>query len=354
MLPLPYPVPGGTLEELRRFVNIQDEEEWRLFIGWLVGVLRPKGPKPILVFQGEQGSTKTTLGRIARWILDPASASLRSMPKEERDLMIAASHSWILAFDNMASLPVWFSDALCRLSTGGGFSTRKLYTDEEEEIFDAMRPAILTGIDEFVTRHDLADRTIILTLSPIPDEKRIKEEEIWQQLEAIRGKILGALLDAVSAGLRNLPTLKLARLPRMADFAYWVAAAEEKLPWKKGEFLSAYESNRQDLIEKALESDMVACAVCALVEKEKKWTGTASELLDALEKYAPVQAQKSRSWPQSSRSLSNQLRRVATFLRARGVEVQFLREAHSGKRLVRLERIGKISSPSSPVNENDT
>jgi len=201
-----------------------------------------------------------------------------------------------------------------------------------------MRPVVLTGIDDFVTRHDLADRIIVLTLAAIRDEKRVKEDQLWKQLEKIRGKILGALLDAASTGLKNLEKTNLARLPRMADFAHWVAAAEEKLPWEKGAFLAAYEDNRQDLIEKALESDLVGYAVLALLEKQKEWAGTATELLEVLEKYASVQAQKSRSWPQSSRSLSNQLRRVATFLRAKGVEVEFYREGRLSKRLIRIKK----------------
>jgi hypothetical protein len=124
----------------------------------------------------------------------------------------------------------------------------------------------------------------------------------------------------------------------MADFAHWVAAAEEKLPWEKGEFLAAYEDNRQDLVEKALENDLVAIAIRALVEDKQEWTGTATELLELLSKYAPGQYQKSRSWPQSSRGLSNQIRRVATFLRKGGVEVEFYREGRCSKRLIKLKK----------------
>jgi len=34
---------------------------------------------------------------------------------------------------------VWLSDTLCRLTTGGGFATRRLYTDQDETLFDAAR-----------------------------------------------------------------------------------------------------------------------------------------------------------------------------------------------------------------------
>ena len=118
---------------------------------------------------GEQGSAKSTLCRLLKLIIDPNSAPLRAAPRELRDLMIAASNSWILAFDNLSHIPPWLSDALCRLATGGGFATRELYSDGEEKIFDVMRPVIVNGIAELATRSDLLDRTICLTLATIPD-----------------------------------------------------------------------------------------------------------------------------------------------------------------------------------------
>ena len=42
----------------------------------------------------------------------------------------------------------------------------------------------------------------------------------------MHASILGALLDAVSIGLRNAPNLRPPALPRMADFAKWAIACE--------------------------------------------------------------------------------------------------------------------------------
>jgi hypothetical protein len=44
----------------------------------------------------------------------------RTAPKKEEDILIAASNSWIVSFDNLSSIPQALSDAFCRLSTGGG------------------------------------------------------------------------------------------------------------------------------------------------------------------------------------------------------------------------------------------
>src|SRR5215212_3526332 len=112
-------------------------------------------------------------------ITDPSTAPVRTVPRGERDLVIAANNSRVVALDNLSGLPPWLSDALCRLSTGGGFGTRKLFADDEETLFDATRPIILNGITDVATRADLLDRAIVLTLPTIPEEERRPEAELW-------------------------------------------------------------------------------------------------------------------------------------------------------------------------------
>src|SRR5262245_17536042 len=153
-LALPAPVSGGNVDELRSLVNVPDDDAWRLLVGWLVAALRPHRPFPILVVNGEQGSAKSTLCRMARALIDPNEASLRRPPRDDRDLMIAASNAWVIDFDNLSGLPADLSDALCSLATGGGFATRELYTDADEKLFSSMRPVMVNGIEELATRSD--------------------------------------------------------------------------------------------------------------------------------------------------------------------------------------------------------
>jgi hypothetical protein len=219
MQPLPMPVPGGSVETLRSFLNVQSDSDFVLVVVWALACLRDRGPYPIIVLSGEQGSAKSTFSAILRALLDPNTAPLRALPREDRDLFIAASNGHVLAFDNVSGLPAWISDTLCRLATGGGFAVRQLYTDQDEVLFDAARPVILNGIEDMVTRPDLADRAVFLTLEPIPEDRRRSEVELWSAFEAERPRILGVLLDAVVEGLKRLPATHLPKLPRMADFA---------------------------------------------------------------------------------------------------------------------------------------
>ena len=228
MQPLPVPVAGGSVEVLRSFLNVQSDNDFVLVVAWALACLRNRGPYPVIALSGEQGSAKSTFSAILRALLDPNTAPLRALPREDRDLFIAASNGHVLAFDNVSGLPGWISDTLCRLATGGGFAVRQLYTDQDEVLFDAARPVILNGIEEIVTRPDLADRAVFLTLQPIPEEHRRPEQELWAAFDAERPRVLGVLLDAVVEGLKRLPETRLEKLPRMADFALWRRRARRR------------------------------------------------------------------------------------------------------------------------------
>src|SRR5260221_13477228 len=128
MQPLPLPVGGGSIESLAPFLNLASENDFVLVVSWLLGALRAGGPYPVLAIAGEQGSAKTVLSKLLRALIDPSVAPVRALPRDEREVFIAASNSHVLAFDNLSGLPPWLSDTLCRLTSGGSFSTRRLLT----------------------------------------------------------------------------------------------------------------------------------------------------------------------------------------------------------------------------------
>ncbi|MBT6361706.1 MAG: bifunctional DNA primase/polymerase, partial [Rhodospirillaceae bacterium] len=145
---LPIPVAGGSLDDLRPFLNVGTEDQFKFLVGWLLGALRPTGPFPILVINGEQGSGKSTLARVMRMLVDPNTLPIRSKPRGEQDLYIAANNGWVISLDNLSSVNDWLSDCLCRLATGGGFSTRKLYSDDDEILINVTCPIVINGIPD--------------------------------------------------------------------------------------------------------------------------------------------------------------------------------------------------------------
>ena len=161
------------------------------------------------------------------------------------------TEQFVLAFDNVSGIPGGTSDMLCRLACGGGNTVRRLYTDGDEVLFDAQRPILMNGIGDVVSRPDLADRSIFITLDVIDKKKRMTEKALAKKFEAMQPRILGALLDAVSYGLKH--PVELEEKPRMADFAERVASCEPAL-WKRGAFMAAYYGNIDGAVESMIEA----------------------------------------------------------------------------------------------------
>jgi hypothetical protein len=335
MLPLPAPQQGGSIESLNWFLNLASRDDFILIVAWLLAALRSGGPYPLLAISGEQGSAKTVLSKLLKALIDPNAAPVRALSREERELMIAANNGYLLAFDNLSGLPVWLSDALCRLASGGSFAVRQLYTDDEEVLFEAARPILLNGIEEVVSRPDLGDRAIFLTLAPIGEAQRRPENELWREFEIAQPRMLGALLDAVVHGLRAMSRVHLDRLPRMADFAVWATACEQAL-WPAGTFARAYAANRRTAIDGMIGADPVAACVRGLMAERSTWTGSAADLLRAADFADDEVWKRSAGWPKTPRALAGRLWRAQTFLRTLGIEITFSREGRTGTRMIKL------------------
>src|SRR5262249_21059876 len=177
---------------------------------------------------------------------------------EVRDRMIPATNGWVVCFDNLDRWAPWLANALCRLATGGGVGTRRTYTDDEEVLFDATRPIIMTGIEELTTRSDVLDRAIVLHLPAILPARRRTEVAFWAAFEREWGALFAALLDLLVDAPAALPRVSLRELPRMADFARFGVAVERALGGPPGVFLAAYRANREAADDLALEASLVA------------------------------------------------------------------------------------------------
>jgi hypothetical protein len=208
---------------------------------------------------------------------------------------------------------------------------------------------ILNGIDDFITKADLADRAVFLTLEPISETKRRPEAELKAALEAGRPRILGALLDGMVRGLNQFPHTKLEQLPRMADFAQWSTACETAF-WSSGTFDAAYRTNRDEAVDNVIDADPVASAIRTMMASVSSWEGTAASLLVALLRVSGEREPKSKSWPQTPRALGSRVRRAQTSLRKIGIEVTFTREGHGRQRIVRIVSARTIPAVAEAVN----
>ena len=316
-----FPEPAGSdgFAELRKLVKQLGPDDFIMFVAWCLGAILPSGPYPILILGGEQGSGKSTLARLAQRLTDPSKGDLLQPPGDDRDLVAAARHNRVLAFDNFSGIRTDLADSLCRLATGSEIGGRALYSNHDSASFSACRPMILNGIPDLAARGDLADRSIVLRLNP-PIE-RLTERDWAAMVESIHPRVFAGLLEALATGLKNL---KATSTPdaRMADFARFIIAAEPSLPWAPGSFLSAYQRNRGSAVAALAEGDVVAGAIRAFAEIHPEgWSGLVSALFETLSAMVQRDGRRPSDWPGNPRWFSDRLRRAAPALRALGIDI---------------------------------
>lgn len=319
-LPLPIPLAGGSVNDIRRLVNVE-EDDLPLLLALMVGALHPQGPYAVGQIVGEKGTAKTSLSRFIHDFVDPHIAVGNVLPDNAKDLLVVAKSRWLLSFDNISSLKKTTSDLLAMLVTGSAISTRKLFSDDEFASVQAKRPVILTAIANVIEASDLLDRTLTLVLPVIPQERRRTEFALNQEMmqEGVRGRIFGYLLSGVVSALANHSTVKLPFTPRMSDFVTWATAAEPGLGLKSGTILSAFLRVQGEQSEQVTDTPFAqkVLAIC-----ENGFKGTATELAKRLAN------------GMSGQKASNELREIAPDLRKSGCRVEFRKS--NGKNVIEL------------------
>jgi hypothetical protein len=174
---------------------------------------------------------------------------------------------------------------------------------------------------------------------------RRDEAQFWREFDGARGRILGALLDAVVVGLRNLPEVTIDHPPRMADFAIWASACENALGIRTGEFLQTYQDSRADGRILTLESSPLYEPLTKLATES--FNGTTSELLIRLNAIASEGTRRLSRWPKAPNLLSSALRRMAGSLRSTGIEIYFYRADHQGRRIISVKSASLVPQTSS-------
>jgi hypothetical protein len=321
MRALPFPERGTPITALREFLPNVSEGDFTLIVAVLLAILQPRGPYPVFAAIGEHGAAKTTLLRIMRALTDPSRVMTTPLPSNGRDLFIACVNSRVQAFENVSELSDAMSDHLCRVATGGGMRTRKLFSNADEATFAGARPILMEGISNFIVRPDLLDRSIILSLASLPTRKT--ERAFWAEFGRRKAGIFGALCDMLVLGVRQFPEIHLVNPPRMADFATFAVACGLDT------FEAEYARNRQNATDVILEQDVLAESLKALVAEKGEWRGTAMELLTQIGPAARITLPK---------VLSERLARLAPALRSHGIVIS--REPRTaGRREITIARI---------------
>ena len=359
--PQVLPVSGGNLRDLLGFINYpQDKAKYKdfdlLLLTWVVTAFIPGFPHPALVLHGPNGSAKSTFCALLKSLIDPSTLHLTAPSKSNEDFVITCINHWLVPMDNLSSMPVWLSDALCRAITGGGSSKRQLYTDSDEIVYSFKRVIAINGINLVVDKPDLLSRSLMIGLEAIPNQKRKSEKSFWREFESAKPKILGAIFDVMVKKLTEHPKVNLDEKTRLADFMEWGAAVARGLGRHEGDFVSAFFRNVSHQNQIALEASTVAQVVIEYMKDRPEGVyaftpaGLFKELLIQAERMG---VQKSPDYPKDVIWLWRKINAVRTNLEAVGItpehEDNASLEADGGELTPRRITLTKVSKNADPA-----
>jgi hypothetical protein len=321
--PLPEPQRGGSIDDLWSYLNVAEADR-PLVAAELVARLFSDQPHVVLAIFGEQGTGKTTAVKVLVLLLDPSPVPVRKPPRDADSWVTAAAGSWVVGLDNLSDIPPWLSDSLCRASTGDGDVRRKLYSDSDYAVFAFRRCVIFDAIDVGALAADLADRAVAITLDLIPDDERLDEEAFWADWKTAHPRILGAVLDLAANVMARLPSVTLARKPRMADFARILSAVDAELGTSA---LHRYARQAASLAAEGLSGDSLASRIQEAIITS--YEGTSAALLELVTPSPDGDGWKPpKDWPASSRAVTSRMRRLAPAFRKTGWQVTELPPGH--------------------------
>lgn len=348
-MPLPLPIKGGSIAPLWTVTNIPEHSR-DLVLAWLLDAMRIDTPFPVLELVGEEGTAKSTTQNALRNLIDPNRVNLRAAPRNREDLCTSAAVNWLVSYENLSHLNGDLQDALCTVSTGGGFATRKLYTTGEESTLKFKRPVVLNGISAVITQQDLLGRAVSLELPRITH--RQEEAENARVFRENHAAILGGICDLMARTLALLPSINIdpRQRPRMADFCKLGMAMVKAMERDPQTFFDQYGDAHRESIRRTIDASPVAAAIEAFLGKES--IGITAPPVQILQRLQPYRPDHCDAWPKSGKGMADALRRLSPAFAKIGVEIR--QRSDLSRRDGIQWQIGRAkplepSSPSSPT-----
>lgn len=347
---------GGDVYALFKFINVSPKHRLLVLVT-LISYFISGIAHPIFHPWGPQGSGKTSLFRLFKKLVDPSIVETLMCSSDRTRVIHALVTHYMPLFDNLSRLDGETSDILCQACTGGGIEQRQLFTDSDSIIFLILRCVGINGINLSIAKPDLLDRTLLLHLDRIPPNERREESVLWAEFEIARPYILGGIFDILSKAIAIYPTVKLEKLPRLADYGRWgYAIAEAIKPGLGKQFVADYEQNVQQQVDEAIQSNTLATTLLMYLSKraDNEWVSTITTAFTVLKTFADPD-RYDKSFPMVPRDLRRHLERLKTTLEERGITYSIQARTSDGYPIIFRKTAGfssfaASSSSETPVN----
>jgi len=320
-------------------------------------------PVPIMFFDGEAGSMKTTTTASIKRIIDPNGINnednCNSISTRNDDLIIQLNNRYVSAFDNVTKVSQEMSDVLCRAITGSGNVKRELYTNSEETILNFRRKIILNGIVPSVDYPDLQDRMISYDRISLQDNQRLTDKEFQERFNRLLPLALGQIFKIIQQILVHHGEVKQDVKPktRLADFEIWGETISRELGYESNSFLEKfYDKQKQSSIE-SIDSQPLVAAIEGLLDNRLEYESTIANCFKILVSRAQELGIDTKSqyvrFPKAPNQLSKQLTILKPTLKKLGIDIETYHYAkNDGKytknsSMVIFRKLGIAPSPAS-------
>ena len=361
--------PTDIFEQFMGLLNVKKEDRM-LLMCYIISLFLPKISKPILMLHGPEGAAKSACQKIIKRLVDPTSTSLLKLRQREDDLILQFADNYLIYYDNVSQIPEWISDLFCMIATGTSFSKRMLYFDDQEMVFELIRPIGFNGINLAASKPDLLDRGLNVELDEICENQiKLFEREIIPQFDKLKPYLLSYIFDMISKVLAfeyetEGKGLQLASRTRMADWEEYGEIIARCMGLEPFRFLDAYRANREKKIEVILEESPIAQAVVKLMVEEKLmevangngsgswirgfnqeliWRGSPSQFLAALKPIAnydlSIDTNNKQLWPKAPNVLMRRMAKIRKSLTDIGISINRGYNTQTRERSVEIVKI---------------
>ena len=370
---------GNDINLLDKYLRLAEEQDKILIYAFLVTSLIADILHVCIILHGQQGSSKTTLFKILRSLIDPSRLEAISLGTNKRDLIINLDQNWFCPFDNISGFKKNISDIFCQIITGAGFCSRTLFTDDTPFIRNIKRVIGLKGINVAAVQPDLLERSIMIELQTIDKKSRMSEEELWKEFDIDKIKIFGGMLDVLYKAIAIKSNVIITSKERMADFMGWGEAISRVMGYSDGYFLSAYEKNLSEISAQGVESDCAAASIKVMVEEKMDyeysravgelnypiliWDGAPAEFINKLTLIAKnnkiIDDERDKFWTGKANAMSRQLNRIKPTLKPEGIIITTGERTATGRKITivyqepeNTDSTNNINNTSSPENKS--
>ena len=309
--------PKDIFSYIHHHFNLKNEKQEKLLVLYLVtAFFGLQISHSLLILTGEKGSSKSTTMRKLEKLIDPKRSDLCGIPKGTDGLELRLANTYFGCLDNLSSINRNISDTIARAVTGGSVTKRALYHNTKEVVLNIKAMIAINGVSVVARESDLLDRSLILELNRISAKKIKSEQELWEEFEQDRPKILGCIFRILSEALYDDKPITVKEKIRLADFHIACIKVGRVLGMTDEEVSELLWENQRKINRHSIDEDMVACCVIELMKNKKSYINSMTGLLGDLNEIATQNSIIGSVLPKTPNHLSNRLSKIRSNLQA--------------------------------------